>query len=363
MLSSGAAQHPKFEELRLTARLIMSSVERWPPWLFRVVSLAIVVVVGVVDYATGHEILLSSFYLAAVAFAVWTAGRGFALFIAILSVVAWLLGDFAAGAVYPRALVPAWNAAIIFVFYLVVIALLARLHDLHSDLERRVKARTLALTEEIAERERLEREILDVGERERRRVGRDLHDSLGQLLTGTALVGQVLEDKLASASAPEAHDAGKLVGLVEEAVELTRRLARGLDPVEMDGGGLSQGLRELAQATHQLGTVRCEFRPSGELSVRDSVTATHLYRIAQEAVTNAIKHGRARCIKIGLEEEGENIRMTVCDDGAGLPEADRRGNGMGLRVMSHRAKVLGGTLDVRSRNGGGTAVICEVPNP
>ena len=347
----------------MTADLIMRPFRLWPTWLVRAFPIGIVVLVGAVDFATGHEILLSTFYLVAVAFAAWTAGRRFALLVAILSVAAWLLGDFAAGAVYPRALVPAWNAAIIFAFYLVVIALLARLHDMHLDLERRVQARTVALTEEIAERERLEREILDVGERERRRVGRDLHDTLGQLLTGTALAGQVLTEKLAAASIEEAEEATKIVALVEEAVELTRRLARGLDPIEIEAGGLSQGLRELALQTSRLGPTCCEFEAGGDRTVRDRATATHLYRITQEAISNAIKHGRARHIQIRLEEAAGGVRLQVSDDGVGLRKNGAHSEGMGLRIMSHRAAVMGGSFRIRAEAAGGTTVSCEVPNP
>jgi len=354
-LGRGAA--PETKRKFVTARPKIPPLQFWPRWLLIVLSLSLVVIVGVADYATGDEILLSTFYLIAVALAAWTIGRAFALLIAALSVAAWLIGDFAAGAVYPRALVPAWNAAIIFGLYLIVIWLLGRLHDMQRDLEARVHARTAELTEEIAERQRLEREILDVGERERRRVGRDLHDSLGQLLTGTALVGQTLEEKLAAASAPEARDAAKIVGLVEDAVELTRSLARGLDPVEMDGGGLTQGLHELALATERIGPARCEYHGSSGVLVRDSVTATHLYRIAQEAVTNAIKHGRARHIQIVLEGANGSIRMSVADDGAGFGPNSGRGEGMGMRIMSHRAKVLGGALVVRPQPGGGTTVV------
>ena len=334
-----------------------------PKWLMAALSLAILAVIGGADYLTGHEILFSTFYLVPVALVAWTVGGGVAVLVSVLSVGAWVIGDFAAGARYQQAFVPVWNAGIILAFYLVVVLLLTRLHEMHRDLEERVRLRTLALTDEIAERERLEREILDVGERERRRIGRDLHDSLGQLLTGTALAGQVLEEKLASKSIAEARDVTRIVTLVEQGIELTRSLARGLDPIEIEGGGLAEGLRELAAKTSEILPTRCEYLPGAPVSVTDGVTATHLYRIAQEAITNAIKHGRARRIVVRLDGAKDRVRLTVEDNGVGIADPYARGSGMGLRIMAHRAAVMGGTFEVRAEPSGGTTVLCEMRNP
>jgi len=345
----------------LFARWPGISVERWPLTARRAAALVIVLLVGGIDYVSGHEILLSSFYLVAVALAAWSVGAGFAVFVSMLSVAAWLVGDFAAGATYTRPMVPVWNALIILAFYLSVVVLLARLHTAQRQLEARVRARTIALTEEIAERERLEREILEIGEAERRRMGRDLHDSLGQLLTGVALAGQALHDRLESATRPEADEVARLVGIVEESVELTRSLARGLDPVEIEGGGLAQGLRELAARTQSLSGMRCEYVTPAPVHVEDSVAATHLYRIAQEAVTNAVRHGHPERIRICLERTPGGVRLSVEDDGCGLPPPGVRRAGMGLRIMAHRATVLHGTFDVRALPAGGTLVTCEAP--
>jgi len=335
----------------------------WPGWALRVAAFGGVVLVGALDYLTGHEILLSSFYLVPVALAAWTLDRRWAVTIAVLSVGSWVLGDYAAGATYPQAFVPLWNAAIILAFYLVVIALLTRLRGMQVELETRVRRRTVALTEEIAERERLERAVLDVGESERRRIGRDLHDSLGQFLTGTALAGQVLREKLAARDVPEAADAARLVSLVEDAIEVARKFARGLDPVEVEGGGLAEGLRELALRTRTLAPVACEVVTAGPSHVSDSVTATHLYRIAQEAITNAMKHGHARRVELLLEADERRVRLTVRDDGSGFAPTEPRDDGMGLRVMAHRAAVMGGSFRVDSGAGAGTTVTCELPNP
>ena len=326
-------------------------------------TLAALAVVAGADYLTGHEILFSTFYLVPVAMAAWMVGLGFALAISFLSVGAWVAGDFAAGAVYSRAFVPAWNSAIVLAFYVVVASLTSRLRGMQRELEDRVRIRTTALTEEIAERERLEREILEVGERERRRIGRDLHDSLGQLLTGSALVGQVLHEKLAALQSGEVADASRLVSLIEEAIEMTRSLSRGLDPVEIEGGGLAQGLRELAAKTRSLMATGCEYQGDEAVVVGDRTVATHLYRITQEAINNAVRHGRATRIAVGLEQAAGRLRLTVRDDGVGMPEPPAQAAGMGLRVMTHRAAMMGGSLDVRRSPPRGTLVTCEVPNP
>jgi signal transduction histidine kinase len=320
-----------------------------------------VVVVGLVDYATGSEIQFALFYLVAVALAAWGVGRRYAVLISALSLGAWLLSDYAAGVRFPRPFVSAWNAAIILGFYLVVVALLARVREMNRDLEQRVRLRTAALTEEMVERQRLERELLDISECERRRIGRDLHDSLGQLLTGTALAGQVLHDRLEARGLSEADDAARVVTLVEEAIDQTRSLSQGLDPVEFDGGGLDEGLRELAHATSAAPNVCCEYRVRGPVDVPDRATATHLYRISQEAITNAIRHGRATHIALRLESQDRRLRLVVDDDGSGLPPPEQRGPGMGLRIMAHRAAMMNGTLEVRTRPGGGSTVVCELP--
>jgi signal transduction histidine kinase len=274
-----------------------------------------------------------------------------------------VIGDFAAGAKYPQAFVPVWNAAIVLAFYLVVLLLLTRLRQLHSGLEERVRERTVALTEEIRERERLERVLLDVGEAERRRIGRDLHDSLGQFLTGTALAGQVLKEKLATRSAPEEADAARIVELVEEAIEVARGFSRGLDPAQLEGGGLADGLRQLASRTGHVSSVPCECEVEGAVEVADTAAATHLYRIAQEAITNALKHGQARRVSVRLFQRDGRVVLAVQDDGRGIAEPARRGEGMGLRIMAHRAAVMGGTFQIRAVTPHGTSVICEMPNP
>jgi signal transduction histidine kinase len=340
----------------------------WNPFLQElsragVVSLALVIVlvVGVADYFTGSEIFFSIFYLVAVALTAWFAGKRSGVLIAVASVATWLAGDLAAGAHYATPLVPVWNAAISLAFYLVVVWLAASLSSLHRELEARVRQRTLALTQEMAERERLEKELLETSEREQRRIGHDLHDSLGQHLTGTALAGQVLEEKLAMQSLPEAADASRVVALVEESIELTRSLARGLHPVTLEDAGLKPAFEELAATIEERFQVACRCECAREIFIRDIAVATHLYRIAQESISNGIKHGRARQILLRLERSDGGVTLTVQDDGRGLPPDWSQSPGLGLRTMAHRATMIGATFSIGPGPEGGTRVVCALP--
>ena len=326
--------------------------------------LGIVVVVGFVDYLTGYETFFFIFYLLAVFLAVWFVGDFFGGVISALSVISWISTNVAAGEHYSNYFVPVWNATIMFVFYLVVVALLAKLRTMHNELEERVRQRTATLTKEIQERTRLQKELLETSERVQRRIGNDLHDGLGQHLTGTALAGQVLGQKLAGRSLPEAAEADRLVELIQEAIELTRTLARSLHPIEMPAGRIVDNFQELAAGASDRFKVSCRFEcpPAALLpAVNDVNVATHLYRIAQEAITNAVRHGKARHINLRLDSTNDELVLTVIDDGIGLPENARTGNGLGLRIMAYRASMIGATFNIeRASAQGGTRVTCTL---
>jgi signal transduction histidine kinase len=324
-------------------------------------TIASIALVGLLDYGTQPEFSFSVFYLAPVAMAAWLVGPRLAYMVAIACVTVSVLGDLASGSHYASSLAPLWNGAIILAFYAIVVSLLTRLRAATVRLEARIQERTVKLTEEMAERERLERELIEVSERERRRVGHDLHDSLGQHLTATALAAQVLEEKLAARAQPEARDAGRLVGLIEDGAVLSRRLANTLHPIEMDAGGLMQALEELAAATSELFKISCRFECDSPVLVADIATSGHLYRIAQEAVSNAVKHGRSRNVTIELQAADEGVCLAIRDDGIGLPDLRARPTGMGLRIMAHRARMIGASFAAERGSLGGTAVTCVLP--
>lgn len=324
-------------------------------------SLVIVVIVGLLDYRTGFELNFFAFYLVPVIVAVWWVGRGFGICVSALCVAASIAGDVIAGARYSSSLVPIWNTAISLMFFLVVVWILNNLRSLHDELEERVYRRTLALHNEMQERRRLEEEILSISEREQQRIGHDLHDSLCQHLTGTALAGEVLSEQLAGKSLPEAKAMAHIVEMIEGAIELTRTLARGLHPFELKGEGFTDALREMAVTVTEGFKIPCAFECVRPAVISELAVAIHLYRIAQEATTNAVKHSKARTIAVCLDQAEEGLTLTIWDDGVGVPEGHPDGKGMGLRTMAYRASVIGATFHVERQSPRGTCVTVKLP--
>ncbi len=335
-------------------------LETWSKPAVAALCLGIVGVVAWADYETGYETGFSIFYLTPVFIAAWYYGFAFAVLISILSATAWISMNLAAGTHFSSYVVPLWNALVKFTFYFVVVVLATKLRNLQRELESRVHQRTEALSREIKERSRLQKELLETAEQEQRRIGRDLHDSLCQHLTGTAFVGQVLGQKLSDKSAAEAADAQRLVVLIEEAIELTRQVARGLHPIEMQTGGIQDIFKELAATVSDRFHVTCRFECSQAMTLQDANIATHLLRIAQEAVSNAIRHGKARHINICLNSADDELELTITDDGGGLPVNPRNGNGMGLRLMAYRADMIGAIFSVEGLPTQGTRVTCKL---
>ena len=214
---------------------------------------------------------------------------------------------------------------------------------------------------DISERKRLERTILEISESERRRIGQDLHDGLGQHLTGVAFLGKVLEDRLAETSAVDAAEAAKIVKLVNDSIKMTRELARGLLPVVSAPHGLVSALHHYAGEISELFHISCRLECSDSILVHDDALADHLHRLSQEAVTNAIKHGHSRNITIGLALVKGGGVLTVRDDGCGFDVVHKSESGLGMRIMSYRAKMIGGSLSVQSSLTGGTVVRCSFP--
>jgi PAS domain S-box-containing protein len=215
---------------------------------------------------------------------------------------------------------------------------------------------------DITESKRLEKAILEISGREERRIGQDLHDGLGQHLTGIAFMSKVLAGKLADKELAEAGDANKIVRLVNEAVHKTRELSRGLLPVAADPRGLMSALDHYASEVEDLFGLDCRFECDQPVLIYNDAIANHLYRIAQEAVNNAIKHGAARHIRIRLCPESDGLVLVIRDDGRGLPPDVRNSTGMGLHIMNYRATMIGATLQLQRSPEGGTSVFCALPS-
>ncbi|SRR6266567_1198499 len=216
------------------------------------------------------------------------------------------------------------------------------------------------IARDISERRRLEAEILRVSEHEQRRIAQDLHDGLGQELAGIACLSDALKRNLGAQASPEAAGAAKICRLLNAAVTQTRSLARGLYPVEAESHGLMSALQHLASRAQDLFKVRCSFECPRPVLLGDNATATHLYRIAQEAVTNAIKHGRSSRVEIRLSSTPRRLTLAVRDNGIGIRNNGPPREGLGLRMMEHRAEMIHGALVVQNETGGGTDVVCSL---
>lgn len=217
------------------------------------------------------------------------------------------------------------------------------------------------IVRDISERRHLRQEILRISELERRRIGQDLHDGLGQMLTGIGLISQNLARTLDSQNLTGADEVAEVTELIKEADQQARTLARGLIPVDLEAQGLSSALQRLAHNAERLFGIRCSFEEAGSVLVHDNTVATHLYRIAQEALSNAVKHGKARHVKISLAANKEQVRLRIHDDGRGFPkELNEEERGMGVSIMHYRARIIGGTLEIASEIGGGTTITCTL---
>jgi PAS domain S-box-containing protein len=214
---------------------------------------------------------------------------------------------------------------------------------------------------DITERKGLEEAILEISAREQRRIGQDLHDGLGQHLTGIAFMSKVLEEKLSDKSLPEALEAAQIVKMLNQAIDNTRQLARGLHPVTAEPLGLMSALQKCASEVEGLFHIGCSFLCEKPLPLHDVNLATHLYRIAQEAVNNAIRHGKSRNIVIGLSGKNGAGVLTVQDDGDGFPKKQANQPGVGLSIMNYRADMVGGSLKVQPNEGRGITVTCMFP--
>jgi len=230
-----------------------------------------------------------------------------------------------------------------------------------AELEARVRRRTAELAEALEQTRQAQREVVEISELERQRIGQDLHDSLGQTLTGLAMLSKVLAGRLAARSAPEADSAAEISRLLKQTVAHAREVAHGLSPLEIRTAGLNVALESMAATVSELYGIDCGFRGEGTLPLLSESTASHLYRIAQEAVSNAIRHARARRVAIALRADGAAVALTVDSDGLELPARLDRTKGLGLRIMRYRAAAIGASLAIKRGAQGEAVVTCRLP--
>jgi len=320
-----------------------------------IACVVLICIVGFADYVTAYDQPMLLFYLLPISLAAWFGGFGVSLAAAVASLGVWQLSDVAGRAPFEGW----WNVIMVFAAFVVFASVLSILSTLVRELDRRVDQRTAELKREMAERQRLDREIVQVADRERRRLGHDLHDRLGQHLIGTALAAQAIKEKLEKRSAPEAVDVGNLARHLDEGVDLTRKLARGFYSPELDAEGLPEALRHLADSVTERSQVNCVFQGENSIRIHDSTITNQLYRIAQEAVTNSVKHAAPNNIEIRLTIDDHEVCLAIIDDGVGLP-AKQESKGIGLRLMRHGAELIDAKFDIRRNGKKGTIATCRV---
>lgn len=324
-----------------------------------IVIIAIMLAIGLADYATGIRISLAIFYFVPVLLAVAWFGWEVAVAIVLSSVAVRVIGDFIAYDKEPLPFWSWWNSFSTILVFLFIVWIFSNLLTLYRQLEKRVAERTVELLNAVEHRRQLEHELLVVGSRERNSMGQELHDDICQHLVGTALAAKVLAQRLSQQDNALVNEAQAIIGLIEEGASKSRQLARGLLLAAIEPDQLPEKLIELAEEGSRSG-VPCSFRQDGDILVPDAGIAAQLYRIAQEAMRNAIKHAESRHVDISLVGDQQAICLMIEDDGQGLPELEQH-LGMGLRIMSYRATYIGATLSLIPTAGRGTRVVCHLP--
>jgi signal transduction histidine kinase len=281
--------------------------------------------------------------------AVWYGDRSTAIFVAVLSALVWWWADVKAGHPYFTNWGQVWETVVRLSFFLFVAAGGTAMKTQKDAIKSRMQA-----LERAGE---LEREIVRVSEAEQQRIGRDLHDGLCQYLAAVGCAASELKEDLRAKSLPEAAEAEEIQNLLRGAVTQTRDLARGIFPVQMDESGLAGALAELAGNTTRHTQTAVRFESADGMVIHDRDRSMHLYRIAQEALHNAIRHGGARHVTIRLDGDESRPRLTITDDGTGFPNAGAI-CGMGLKTMGYRANLIGARIQKGNQPGGGAFVSC-----
>lgn len=322
-------------------------------WLKFASAWLIAGVIGWVDYVTGSELSLFGLYAIPIFMAVWFGSWRAGLLMAGACTAIWWIANWS---VNPFSTLWGYNvAAASRLMLFVIVAVASSVIKSKQEVDR-------ARIEALERTRELEEEIVRVSEREQRRIGQDLHDGLCQHLAAIGFAAKSLADDLEQNVRPEASAAQEIEQLIKSAVIEARDIARGMFPVQMDSAGLSAALEGLADTTRRLTSADVTFAEEGEAQVANVVTAMHLYRIAQESVANAVKHGTPKRVCITLENNGRTLRLKIEDDGRGFFEEGELLKGMGLRTMAYRARQIGATLSIQERDKGtGTCVCCELP--
>ena len=312
-------------------------------WLW-VEAVLLVGFIGYIDFITGYEVSVVLFYSLPILLIVWYADRISGVLMAVLCALIWWWADEASGHQYHSPLLQIWDTVVCLGYFLCFVMV-----------GTAAKARIVLLEHS----RQLEWEIIRISEREQRRIGQDLHDGLCQYYAAVGCAAGSLKHNLEKQGSTAAKSAAEIEDLIMKGVGQARNLARGLAPVEGDEQSLQFALEDLANTSRRLLKIDCRVLCDESDFVFDSVSSNHLYRIAQEAINNAHRHGKAKTIQLSLDVTGDTVTLTVEDNGVGLPPTLPENGGMGLSVMQYRARMINGQWKIRPRPKGGTIVTCS----
>ncbi len=323
-----------------------------PKILVFIECMLLTLLIGYVDYATPWQWTMSVFYAPPILLTVWYGPRKSSLLMAVFCAIVWFVAGigqhpFLSNHAY---IWVAFNRLVYFIFVAIGgMALKSQRDAIRARLEAMTRARAL------------EQEIVRVSEREQMRIGQDLHDGLCQDLAAIDCATACLKSDLEQRAVPEAEAAGNIQKLLQDAIIEARNLARGISPVHMDAENLPAALEDLVASANRANTANITFAVRGQITIGDTQTAIHLYRIAQEALRNAVRHSGAKNVAVELREEGQRYTLSVTDDGRGFNGSPPSSTSMGLGTIRYRARLLGATCDIQNQPGGGALVRCTLP--
>jgi signal transduction histidine kinase len=332
--------------------------------------LVAVLAIGMVDYLTGYEISVMVFYAIPVGLAAIYVSAGYAVLLGLAAVALSRYTDFLSGMPYPGHAVFVSNLAIPFAFFVILVAALYLLNQIRKGLESTVEQRNRALLQEMHERGRLERQVIELSEREHRRFGQELHELVTHELASIAIDTHLLTRNLLDSGDEEVVRAREIALKVDRALTKARNIARGYFTLGFDAAGFAEALREIANRTQKATRISCLVHCADDLAIGNEDATIQLFRIAQEAVQNSARHAEATRIIITFERRDDHFWLIIEDNGKGLTPSQgygtdakppRKEKGLGLSIMAYRSGLIGGKFLIERAPSGGTRVICTVP--
>lgn len=331
------------------------------PLLLGLAVIALLGIIGFVDWLITSAFSVSLLYVIPVGVAAWLFGRPAGILMSVLAAVVWYLAEVSGRAAFQSAQETFWQGMSRFGFYVLTAYLVGRLRQLTLHLESLVKTRTDALEAEVIRRKQLEREATEITEREQERIAHELHDELAAYMAGIAFRAKTIAESLGERAAPEAADADNLVKLINCASQQVRSFSRLLAPLESSHTDLAIALSHLGNEVETVFRITCAVEVKANLPSLTQDQCGQLYRIAREAVRNAVQHAHAELVQIKVDLQPESLTLNIQSDGTHWQATDQRSTGIGLRIMHHRAERLGGKLSIKPGEEGGAIVTCQIP--